>query len=129
MTPTITPPVSNSFTRMLSEIRQGAPLADLSLALQNCVAAVKEKGKSAQINYPLKLSPQGNAVIVTDDIEVKLPKEERQGAVFFPTEENTLSRKVEKRTFPSGLRDRILWTPLTSHQNLRDGHENVLACP
>ena len=90
--PEETPPISNAFTRMLQELNKGASLAELSEAMQKCVAAARETGASAEIKYAVKFSPNGEAMAVTDKIDIKLPSKQRKGAIFFPTEDNNLSR-------------------------------------
>lgn len=89
---TETVPASNAFTQMLAQIRGGAPLTDLTVAMQECVAASKDHQKPSKMVYTIKFEPKGTAMIVTDAVEVKLPKEDRLGSVFFPTELNTLTR-------------------------------------
>ena len=86
-------PISNAFSQMLGQLRGGQPLTELTEAMQNCVAAAKEHQKPATLKLTLKFSPQGGAMIVTDDIDLKLPEKERTGSIFFPTELNTLSRE------------------------------------
>lgn len=86
-------PVSNAFTQMLAQHRTGLIITELTEALQQCVAAAKEHQKPATLKLTLKFSPQGGAMVVTDDIDLKLPEKERSGSIFFPTELNTLSRE------------------------------------
>lgn len=87
------PAAGNAFGRLMSEFRGGRSLTDLAEALQQCVAAVKDTGKPAVLRYSMTITPTGNAVSVTDKVEVKLPAPEREQSIFFPTGENTLSRK------------------------------------
>jgi hypothetical protein len=97
-----TPPVievSNAFTRLLQDLNKGASLGDLSESMRVCVGSAMETGKAAEIKYTIKFTPQGDAMAVTDKIETKLPKADRKGAIFFPTEDNMLSRdNPEQRT-------------------------------
>lgn len=98
--------VCNAFGRLLSEFRNGASQVELSEAMQECIKIVKETGKAAKLRFELTFTPSNNAVVVTDKIERKLPQPDREGAIFFPTEENTLSRsdpaqrELELRTVP-----------------------------
>jgi hypothetical protein len=85
----------NAFTHLLSQFRSGASLAELSERLQRLVAAVRETGQKGKLIYTLTIKPAatGNqALLVVDAIETKEPKLERDQAVFFATEENTLQR-------------------------------------
>jgi len=84
--------VSNAFTRLLSEFRNGATAGELSEAMQVCVASARETGKASEIKFTMKFTPRGEAIIVSDKIEKKLPTQEREGNVFFPTEDNNLIR-------------------------------------
>lgn len=83
---------SNAFTRLLSEFRDGQSIAELSEALQACVAAARDTGKVAELKYTVKFTPSGNAIVVTDKVDIKLPVVDRDQAIFFPTEQNTLQR-------------------------------------
>ena len=83
---------SNGFARLLSEFREGRSLTDLSEAVQQCVAAVKDTGKPARLGFTLTFTPSGPAIVLVDEIKVKLPACEREQAIFFATSENTLSR-------------------------------------
>lgn len=83
---------SNAFTRLLAEFRDGATISELSDGLQQVVAAVKDTGRPGKIIFTLKIQQSGNAMVVTDDITVKAPKLDREKAVFFATDQNTLQR-------------------------------------
>jgi len=85
-------PIGNAFGRLLSEFRAGASLSELSEAMQACIAAVKESGKAAELKYVVKFTPSGNAIVVTDKVDRKLPGLEREQSIFFATEDNMLCR-------------------------------------
>lgn len=85
-------PISNAFARWLAEFRDGESLNELTEAMQECVGAARETNKPAELKFSIKFTPNGDAICVTDKIETKLPKEEREKCIFFPTEENTLQR-------------------------------------
>ena len=85
-------PISNAFTRMLQEFRQGSVLGELSEAMQNCVAAARETGKAASFKYEMKFEPSGDAIVVTDKLDEKIPQPDRRGGIFFPDENNNLLR-------------------------------------
>jgi hypothetical protein len=88
---TVTTP-SNAFSHLLSEFNEGQSLTELTEAMQKCVGAANDTGKVSQLRYTIKFTPSGNAIVVTDKIELKLPEVERTQAIFFPTEQNTLQR-------------------------------------
>jgi hypothetical protein len=85
-------PIGNAFGRLLSEFRRGASLAELSEAMQMCIAAVKDTGKAAELKYVVKFTPSGNAIVVTDKVDKKLPGLEREQSIFFATQDNMLTR-------------------------------------
>ncbi len=84
---------SNAFARLLQEFHDGDSLAELSENLQTLVASVKETKQQGKLIYTLTIRPSGNAIVVTDKIELKEPKDEREAAIFFATEQNTLQRE------------------------------------
>jgi hypothetical protein len=90
----------NAFTRLLSEFREGASLAELSTKLEGLVAAVRETGRKGKLTYTLMIRPasSGNeALVLLDEIEVKAPRADRDGAIFFATDENRLQRDNPKQ--------------------------------
>lgn len=110
---------NNGFSVLLSEMRGGRSLSDLSEAVAQCVAAVKDTGKAAKLVYTMIITPRGNAVVLGDKVETKLPLPARDESVFFTTQENTLTRRdpnqqelnlreverpqVEARTVPAAV--------------------------
>jgi hypothetical protein len=85
--------VSNAFVKVLSDIRQGSLVTELTVAMQNCVHAAKDLQKPAKLKLTLTFTPQGNAMVVSDDAETKLPQQKSPGSVFFPTDADTLTRE------------------------------------
>lgn len=85
------------FTDFLREHRHGKTHDDLSVALNELVAAVAETNKGGELVLKVKIKPAGReasgAVIVTDEIQVKAPKVERGESIFFVTPENNLTRQ------------------------------------
>lgn len=83
---------SNFFVHLLTEFRDGESISELSEALQCLVAAVRDTEKKGTLTYIIKVAPQGEAVVVTDEIKLKAPEMTRDASIFFATEENTLQR-------------------------------------
>jgi len=81
----------------LREIRQGNCLDELSIHLNDLVAAVRETGKAGDITLKLKISPAGSgkveAIQVDDTIILKLPELPKPSTLFFTTEDNNLQRQ------------------------------------
>lgn len=67
-------------------------MAELSEALQNIVAAVRDTNKPGKLVYTVVFTPSGNAIVVNDKVEVKAPLSERDASIFFATDSNTLQR-------------------------------------
>jgi hypothetical protein len=87
---------TTSFTKTIAEMNAGASLVDLSQAMEQLIAAVRQTGKKGSLTYRLDVKPasEGDVVTVmlTDDISTKLPKAARATSLFFTTEENGLQR-------------------------------------
>ena len=94
--PSTPPPEGQNFVAVLSQLRRGMAVADLSEALRDLVAQVRQTRKSGTITLKLKIAPQskGDDVVLTltDDIVVKAPVAERGNSIFFATEGNDLVR-------------------------------------
>lgn len=90
-------PTSNSFMRVMQDFRAGASLDELSEGLQELVSLVKDTGKGGSIVYTIKVKPAskgiGFSVLITDDVNVKLPKLERDSGIFYATDDNNLVRE------------------------------------
>lgn len=82
------------FLDLLREHRGGMTHDELSEALQRLVAAVVEERKPGELTFKVIVKPQGDgAVMVTDEVKLKLPKSTRGGSLFFVTPENNLMRQ------------------------------------
>lgn len=88
--------MSRPFFETLRDLRGGRTLLELADQLVAVVASVKATGKPGQIVLKITVKPpkKGGAsyLIVEDDVTVKLPKQDRQDTVFFPTVDNSLQR-------------------------------------
>ena len=82
------------FLDYLREHRMGLTHAELSEAMQQLVAAVVAERKGGEITLKISVKPQGDgAVMVTDEVKLKLPKPTKGGSLFFVTPENNLVRQ------------------------------------
>lgn len=87
------------FLDYLREHRSGLTHAELSEAMQQLVAAVVEERKGGEITLKIVVKPQGDgAVMVTDEVKVKLPKPSKGGSLFFVTPENNLVRQDPRQS-------------------------------
>lgn len=97
--------ISNGFERTLRDLRQGEALTELTNSLQEPVTAVRETGRAGGLTFKIKVKPasrgDGIAVILEDDVVVKLPKAERANTIMFSTEDGALQRNdPRQKEFP-----------------------------
>ena len=87
--------VKSDFISTLKDVNKGQSPFELSAALDKIVAAVKKTGKAGTLTYKLTIAPipkTENQVGVTDEIDMKLPKEDRYTSLFFTSPDNRLTR-------------------------------------
>lgn len=84
------------FTDTLGEIRGGEVIAELTNQLREVVQRVRESGRPGALVLTLKVKTAskgiGAALIIEDDVKVKLPVAERGTTVLFATDDGELSR-------------------------------------
>ncbi len=87
--------VQKRFTDTLGDIRNGDVIHELTEQLREVVARVRETGRPGALVLTLKIktaSKLGGALILEDDIKVKLPVAEKGTTVLFATEDGQLQR-------------------------------------
>lgn len=88
--------VSNAFARTLQELRSGYAAAELSEKLQELVAGVRLTGRGGELVFKVKVKPasQGDttALMLSDEISVRMPKVKNAESIFFAGENNELLR-------------------------------------
>lgn len=81
---------------VIAQLRRGQTATDLSEALLELVAAVRETGKKGTLTLKLTVAPhaKGDDVILTltDDVTLKTPRAERGSSIFYATDDNGLVR-------------------------------------
>lgn len=83
------------FFDTLRELRQGAVLDELAEGLHQLVEGVRATGNGGKLTLTLAIKPPAKAtgsVIVEDNVEVKLPKPEREATMFFTAPDGSLTR-------------------------------------
>lgn len=83
--------VSVAFLTLLQQHRGGVALSDLSDKLKEVTQAVFEQGKPGTITLKLTVSPAAKtagAMVVRDDISIKVPKAEQATSIFFADKES-----------------------------------------
>lgn len=89
-------PVNNTIIDVLVNQRKGALIPELSEKLQKLVQSVKEHNKGGSLVLTLKVSPfngDASALLVVDQVELKVPKAPLKGSMFYSTDEGVLQRK------------------------------------
>jgi len=81
------------FTEFLVQQRQGRTHADLTTGFNDLLEAVRSTGKGGSITLTVKVKPEGGRLMkVSDEVTTKLPKADRDPALFYVTDDNELSR-------------------------------------
>jgi hypothetical protein len=80
------------FHEWLGDHRRGEASAELADELANVVGAVQLHGKKGRLRLTLDVVPAGRTVLITDQIEVKVPEGDRETAVYFGDAVGNLSR-------------------------------------
>ena len=81
------------FTEFLVQHRGGRTHADLTQGMNELLEAVQATGKAGSITLTVKVKPEGGRLIkVSDEVNVKIPKADRDPALFYVTDDNELSR-------------------------------------
>lgn len=98
---------SNSFVRMLGELRKGAVVSDASAELAHVVEEVKKTGIAGELTIKLKINPNddGETVAIVDKIDSKVPKAAKRATNFWIGEDGTLLRENPKQTEMFGTVD------------------------
>lgn len=89
------PAIDSAFLSLLQLHRRGEVLTDLSKAMREATEACQLLGKPAVITFKVAIKPAGNgsgAVVVADDIKVKLPMPDKVTSFFYCDEQGNLHR-------------------------------------
>jgi hypothetical protein len=89
------------FNETILQINNGATVTELSEALQQVVAAVRQTGKTGSLTLALKVTPASKrtteVLMIESQVRTKLPEPERGMTVFYATEDNRLVRNDPKQ--------------------------------
>lgn len=87
----------NTFAITLQDQRQGALANELSISLNQLVAAVRSTGRPGHLTLKLSITPtagsDGTTVTLTDDVTVKNPKPKKPSSLFFTCDDGRLTRE------------------------------------
>lgn len=101
-----------SSLQILSEVRDGQVAAELSNAIHDATAAVKEFGKKATVTVELTIAPlRGGAeklveapLIMTAEVSSKLPQAEPEATIFFVDAGGNMTRVPSSKQPDLGLK-------------------------
>lgn len=80
---------------VLKSLNKGRKMHELSIAMEQLVAAVRDTTKAGSITMKLTVEPAGKEaaqVFVTAEINGKLPRPDESSTLFFTTRANALVR-------------------------------------
>ena len=105
-------PDDDSFVRpfadSLREINGGRSHDELSIALRDLTAAVKETGRKGTLTYQVVVAPmKGNPDVlqVTDKVAARIPEPDRKASIFFADTDGNLTRTDPNQLTFEGLRE------------------------
>lgn len=82
------------FADWLTQQRKGALNIEAAQALAELVEAVRETGKDGALTLTIKVEhSKGNALIVTDKVNVKLPEHTRESVLWWADDAGNLTRR------------------------------------
>ena len=88
------------FHAVLSELREGKTLSELTDGFENIIKAVRETGRGGAVTFTLTIDPvkgtDGTMVEMKDTVKVKMP-EKRTSTVFFTNAKNGVQRHDPKQ--------------------------------
>ena len=92
----------SNFVSVLTQMRRGQTVADLSDSITTLVQRVRETRKKGSVTLKITIAPQsrGDDVVlsITDDVSTKLPVAERGSSIFFASDDNTLVRNDPRQS-------------------------------
>jgi hypothetical protein len=95
------PPITDqpTFASFLADHRRGRLHAELTEKLAELAAEVIAKGSSGKLTLTVAIGHGGeDQVEIADDVKLTLPKGKRGKAVWFATEQGSLSRQPPRQT-------------------------------
>lgn len=85
--------MARQFTDVLGDLSGGSVADELTAALAEVVAGVRETRKVGSLTLAIKVRPNGeDTVMVTSEIKPKIPEPARGDTLFFTTTDGSLRR-------------------------------------
>lgn len=101
-------PEPRPFATWLLEQSGGKTHEELSDALYDLVARVRDTGKKGSVSLTVTVGPLKGDVgvlIVSDEIKLRLPEHDRKASLFYPDAEGNLTRRDPNQLTFDGLRE------------------------
>lgn len=100
-------PPPRPFADFLREQAKGHSHEELSEALRDLVARVKDTGKKGSITYVVTVEPTKgtDALTVSDEIKLRLPEHDRDASLFFTDANGNLTRSDPNQLTFESLRE------------------------
>lgn len=108
------------FADFLREQAKGHSHEELSEGLRDLVARVLDTGKKGTLTYTVTVEQikDGDALIVKDEIKLKLPEHDRDSSLFWADRDGNLVRQDPNQMTFDSLRE--VSGGAADHDNLRD---------
>ncbi len=87
--------VKSDVLDVLKQIRQGHLVYEMNQEVEKVVEAVRDTRKGGELTLKIKIKPLkagSDALDVDAEVTAKIPKPPRPVSIFYPTQDNTLSR-------------------------------------
>jgi hypothetical protein len=81
---------------VLRQVRNGNLVFELSQEMERLVESVRDTRKGGTVTLKLEIKPLkagSEALNVSGEVKAKLPRRDQEVSIFYPTRDNTLSRK------------------------------------
>jgi hypothetical protein len=107
MTDTIEPEI-RPFATWLLEQSGGKTHEELSEALYDLVARVRDTGKKGSVSLTVNVAPlKGDidVLVVADEIKLRLPEHDRKASLFYPDKDGNLTRRDPNQLSFESLRE------------------------
>lgn len=102
-------PVVRPFADWLREQSRGTTHDELSEALRDLTARVIDTGKKGSLILAITVAPlkggETDALVVSDEIKLKLPEHDRKASLFYPDEDGNLTRTDPNQLTFESLRE------------------------
>jgi hypothetical protein len=99
-----------SAINIIAELRGGQVVTEMSAAIHDAVAAVREHNKKATVTLTLVIAPASNqqlrepAITIVPEVDAKLPEAPGDATLFFVDSDGNPSRNIEKKQPDLGFR-------------------------